>query len=111
MCFILFDLFGRSVLSQYFGETMDLLCVEQLNMTDSCVAERDRVIFDDMRVLDNLLQLERVFMPPCNYFGTVQKDILPFMRKVVATWMMEVSKGRPRPTTRIINLYALEGSI
>nr|CAD7452517.1 unnamed protein product [Timema tahoe] len=67
---------------------MDLLCVERL--TDSQFAINDKVIFKDMRVLRNLLDLEPKYIPPCNYFGTVQKDIQPFMRKVVATWMSEV---------------------
>ncbi|KAJ4435640.1 hypothetical protein ANN_18256 [Periplaneta americana] len=67
---------------------MDLLCVERLS---GCrLAERDRVIFEDMRVLQNLLDLETVYTPARNYFGTVQKDIQPFMRKVVSTWMLEV---------------------
>jgi len=43
-----------------------------------------------MRVLQNLLDLEIVYIPTCNYFDTVQKDILPYMRKVVSTWMLEV---------------------
>jgi cyclin D2 len=68
---------------------MDLLCAERL--ADCRLAERDRVIFEDMRVLQNLLDLEIVYTPTCNYFGTVQKDIQPFMRKVVSTWMLEVS--------------------
>ncbi|KDR14730.1 G1/S-specific cyclin-D2 [Zootermopsis nevadensis] len=67
---------------------MDLLCAERL--ADCRLAERDRVIFEDMRVLQNLLDLETVYTPTCNYFGTVQKDIQPFMRKVVSTWMLEV---------------------
>jgi cyclin D2 len=68
---------------------MDLLCAERL-VDSRLVAERDRVIFDDMRVLQNLLDLETVYIPTCNYFGTVQKDIKPYMRKVVSTWMLEV---------------------
>jgi cyclin D2 len=68
---------------------MDLLCAERL--VECRLAERDRVIFEDMRVLQNLLDLETVYTPTCSYFGTVQKDIQPFMRKVVATWMLEVS--------------------
>jgi len=67
---------------------MDLLCAERL--ADCRLAERDRVIFEDMRVLQNLLDLETVYIPTCNYFDTVQKDILPYMRKVVSTWMLEV---------------------
>lgn len=67
---------------------MDLLCAERL--ADCRLAERDRVIFKDMRVLQNLLDLETVYIPTCYYFGTVQQDIKPYMRKVVSTWMLEV---------------------
>lgn len=70
---------------------MDLLCAERL--ADCRLAERDRVIFEDMRVLQNLLDLETVYIPACNYFGTVQKDIQPYMRKVVSTWMLEVGNS------------------
>nr|CAD7438605.1 unnamed protein product [Timema bartmani] len=73
---------------------MDLLCVERL--TDSQFAINDKVIFKDMRVLRNLLDLEPKYIPPCNYFGTVQKDIQPFMRKVVATWMSEYQQQTGR---------------
>ncbi|XP_023709754.1 G1/S-specific cyclin-D2 [Cryptotermes secundus] len=71
---------------------MDLLCAERL--ADCRLAERDRVIFEDMRVLQNLLDLETSYIPTCNYFGTVQKDIQPFMRKVVSTWMLEVCEDQ-----------------
>lgn len=53
-------------------------------------AQRDAVIFEDLRVLHNLLDLEPVYVPPCNYFVVVQKDVQPYMRKVVSTWMLEV---------------------
>ncbi|PSN57267.1 G1/S-specific cyclin-D2 [Blattella germanica] len=66
---------------------MDLYCVERL--ADCRLAGRDRVIFEDMRVLQNLLDLEKMYIPSCNYFGTVQEEIQPYMRKVVATWMLE----------------------
>ncbi|KAJ9601044.1 hypothetical protein L9F63_000779, partial [Diploptera punctata] len=59
-------------------------------LADCRLAGRDRVIFEDMRVLHNLLDLENMYLPQCNYFETVQEDIQPFMRKVVTTWMLEV---------------------
>lgn len=68
---------------------MELICVE--NMSDSCFADRDAVIFGDIRVLNNLLETEQLYMPHCNYFAEVQHDIQPFMRKVVTTWMLEVN--------------------
>lgn len=68
---------------------MELICAEK--MTDCNFAERDRVIFNDIRVLRNLLETEEFYIPKCNYFVDVQHDIQPFMRKVVTTWMLEVS--------------------
>lgn len=79
---------------------MDLLCAEELGAGDDAqglhglhgrTAARDAVIFEDLRVLQNLLDLEPVYVPPCNYFLVVQRDIQPYMRKVVSTWMLEVS--------------------
>lgn len=71
---------------------MDLLCSEKLNTFDSCVAGIDPVIFQDMRVLQNLLKSESFYIPPCDYFTEVQNDIFPFMRNTVTTWMLEVKK-------------------
>ncbi|KAG5882106.1 hypothetical protein JTB14_016869 [Gonioctena quinquepunctata] len=67
---------------------MDLTCSE--NLANSCTAKRDRSIFDDPRVINNLLNEEAFSIPKCDYFQTVQNDIQPFMRKVVTTWMLEV---------------------
>ena len=45
------------------------------------------------RCLENALKAEEKRPQPiCTYFKTVQKDITPPMRKIVAEWMMEVSK-------------------
>ncbi|XP_050298699.1 G1/S-specific cyclin-D2 [Anthonomus grandis grandis] len=67
---------------------MDLTCAES---TNKCIrAVKDRVIFKDERVINNLLNEEIFYVPNCDYFTTVQNDIQPFMRKVVTTWMLEV---------------------
>lgn len=66
----------------------DLLCAERLG---DRLAEADPVIFHDHRVLDNLLDSESQYIPHCDYFLQLQPDLKPFMRKVVATWMLEVS--------------------
>ncbi|KAK1153133.1 G1/S-specific cyclin-D2-like isoform X1 [Acipenser oxyrinchus oxyrinchus] len=50
----------------------------------------DPNLLDDDRVLLNLLSIEERFLPQCSYFKYVQKDIEPFMRRMVATWMLEV---------------------
>ncbi|KAL0273218.1 UNVERIFIED_CONTAM: hypothetical protein PYX00_005947 [Menopon gallinae] len=67
----------------------DLFCCERLQ-PDLRKAEKDPVIFLDSRVLPNLLNLEKQYIPNCDYFSVVQYDIKPFMRKVVATWMLEL---------------------
>lgn len=68
---------------------MDLACIE--NLDDIRVAQRDRTIFDDDRVLENLLNSEFKYMPKFNYFLRMQTEVQPYMRKIVTTWMMEVS--------------------
>ncbi|XP_041647240.1 G1/S-specific cyclin-D1 [Cheilinus undulatus] len=42
------------------------------------------------RVLHTLLRAEENYLPSPNYFKCVQKEIVPKMRKIVATWMLEV---------------------
>lgn len=42
------------------------------------------------RVLRAMLKAEETCAPSVSYFKCVQKEILPAMRKVVATWMLEV---------------------
>ncbi|XP_067641074.1 G1/S-specific cyclin-D2 [Eurosta solidaginis] len=54
------------------------------------VATRDPIFLTD-RCLENALKAEeKLPQPVCTYFKTVQKDITPPMRKIVAEWMMEV---------------------
>ncbi|KAL0196388.1 hypothetical protein M9458_009960, partial [Cirrhinus mrigala] len=52
-------------------------------------AQRDPNIFCDERVLQSLLTVEDRYVPQGPYFKCVQKDIQPFMRRMVATWMLE----------------------
>uniref|UniRef100_A0AAZ3S7F1 G1/S-specific cyclin-D2 n=1 Tax=Oncorhynchus tshawytscha TaxID=74940 RepID=A0AAZ3S7F1_ONCTS len=66
---------------------MELLCLE----VDTIVrASLDPNLLCDDRVLQSLLTIEERFLPQCSYFKCVQKDIQPFMRRMVATWMLEV---------------------
>ncbi|EEB09987.1 G1/S-specific cyclin-D2, putative [Pediculus humanus corporis] len=67
----------------------DLFCCERLQ-PDLRKTEKDPVIFSDFRVINNLLNLEKQYIPSCDYFSNVQTDIKPFMRKIVSTWMLEV---------------------
>lgn len=78
---------------------MDLLCHEKLapsveNTTsrarNSQRTEGDSTMATDPQIIPNLLILEKTTIPPFNYFETIQKDIQPYMRKVVTAWMMEV---------------------
>lgn len=79
---------------------MDLSCEENMQNSansgsrravDSCVAGPDHALDRDPRLLLNLLTLERCHALHTDYFQNVQIDIQPFMRKVVTTWMLEVS--------------------
>ncbi|CAL8358976.1 unnamed protein product [Lota lota] len=42
------------------------------------------------RVLHALLRAEDYYLPATNYFKCVQKEIAPYMRRIVSTWMLEV---------------------
>ncbi|KAK9498134.1 hypothetical protein O3M35_004012 [Rhynocoris fuscipes] len=70
-----------------------LLCVEKVNQ-DTREAQYDRVIYNDNRVLKNLLLQQDISLPRFNYFKQIQSDIQPYMRKVVANWMMEVCEDQ-----------------
>lgn len=57
-------------------------------------AYRDSNLLTD-RVLNALLRAEDKYLPAPNYFKCVQRDIAPYMRKIVATWILEVSPPLP----------------
>jgi hypothetical protein len=65
----------------------ELLCTEKMELRR---AARDKVIFADQRVMDNLLEAERLTMITFDCFVHVQKDITSLMRRIVVNWMMEV---------------------
>lgn len=70
--------------------TMELLCLE---MDTNIRALPDPNLLCDERVLQSLLTIEERFLPQYSYFKGVQKDIQPFMRRMVATWMLEVYRN------------------
>lgn len=70
---------------------VDLVCKEIIyDEVDNQFAEPDPTMVADVRVIQNLIGLERLTIPSCNYFNSVQQDIKPNMRKIVTTWMLEV---------------------
>lgn len=79
--------FGHAVKA---SGTMELLCLE---LDTNIRAKPDPNLLCDDRVLHSLLTIEEGFLPNY-YFKSVQKDIQPFMRRMVATWMLEVKQPR-----------------
>ncbi|XP_068117164.1 G1/S-specific cyclin-D1 [Hyperolius riggenbachi] len=65
---------------------MELLCCEVDTIRR---AHLDRNLLTD-QVLQTMLKAEDNCCPSTNYFKCVQKEILPYMRKIVGTWMLEV---------------------
>lgn len=77
----------------------ELLCSEPLDSLDSdseaceegCQSFYDPAILNHPQVMRRLKDLELMMRQPKNYFTTNSKnEILPYMRKVVASWMLEV---------------------
>lgn len=69
---------------------MDLLCCENGVFPDEVKAYLDPTLLNDDRVLENLLKDDACYSSLTNYFGTIQLQITPEMRKIVADWMWEV---------------------
>lgn len=59
------------------------------------------------RVLRAMLKAEETCAPSVSYFKCVQKEILPSMRKIVATWMLEVRGFGRLSETLFLQLVAL----
>lgn len=89
---------------------MELMCAERVSSSGSEDGARTRPVTaaagpDPVllrrRVLDNLLRTEERYAVTANYFGTVQTELTPQMRRLVAEWMLEVSEVylhySPRP--------------
>uniref|UniRef100_T1IGW1 Cyclin-like domain-containing protein n=1 Tax=Strigamia maritima TaxID=126957 RepID=T1IGW1_STRMM len=71
-----------------------LYCPEATHEIETNRARADRVLFDDYRIVPNLLTCERKYHPTCDYLVKVQTDIKQHMRREVATWMLEVCEER-----------------
>lgn len=69
------------------------MCSENIvadSSLDMNCAEIDKTMIKDPRVVKNLLELERSTVIKFDYFKQIQEEITPYMRGVVASWMMEV---------------------
>lgn len=67
----------------------------ELACNESCTSLYQKAIHDtnllnDERVLERMLQLEDHYVPRCDYFKVLQREITVKMRKIVVTWMFEV---------------------
>lgn len=54
-------------------------------------AGRDLAVTGDLRTLHRLTALEKSCQVS-SYFGTVQTDIQPYMRRLLAAWMFQVCR-------------------
>lgn len=73
--------------------------------TGRCVILRagsDPAVSGDLRTLHHLTALEKTCQLSA-YFGTVQRDIQPHMRRLLAVWMLQVSKLVKLPSTKSIS--------
>lgn len=66
---------------------MDLLCCETETVTR---VYDDPALLEDSRVFENLLVTEDRYTISSCYFKCLQTDLKPYMRRVVADWMLEV---------------------
>ncbi|XP_028854790.1 G1/S-specific cyclin-D3 [Denticeps clupeoides] len=53
-------------------------------------ASRDPVLTGDRRLWQNLVTLEKAHQTSDSYFGSVQTDINPHMRRLLTEWMLQV---------------------
>lgn len=95
---------------------MELLCAERVSPGSAgaappaapraaAAAAPDPVLLR-RRVLDNLLRTEERYAVTANYFGAVQTEVTPHMRRLVAEWMLEVRPDavpvQPHPPRAIL---------
>ncbi|XP_026313828.1 G1/S-specific cyclin-D3 [Hyposmocoma kahamanoa] len=81
---------------------MELLCAERVSPGSAgrgrpqaapLAAAPDPVVLR-RRVLTNLLRAEERYAVTANYFGAVQTEVTPHMRRLVAEWMLEVCEDQ-----------------
>ncbi|MCJ8744104.1 hypothetical protein PDJAM_G00114960 [Pangasius djambal] len=78
---------------------MELICRENeqfLSATEESSERRpvragcDPVLTGDNRVWRNLTSLEKNHAISESYFGTIQRDVQPYMRRILTVWMLQV---------------------
>ncbi|KAL2090539.1 hypothetical protein ACEWY4_012802 [Coilia grayii] len=80
---------------------MDLMCYENEALARTSADELDTsgpniraccdpVLTKDDRVWKNLMILEKLSQTSNSFFGSVQTDIQPYMRRILAVWMLQV---------------------
>ena len=83
--------------------SQQLFCYEVETITR---AYPDPVLLNDERVLNNLLAAEDKYTPCSDYFGNhFQQELRPFMRKMVAQWMFEVSVGMLHSVSGYMSIF------
>ncbi|KAF7690069.1 G1/S-specific cyclin-D3 [Silurus meridionalis] len=80
---------------------MDLTCRENVHFSQNdkesvgpVLAACDPVLLRDPRVWRNLEVLEQSCTISGSYFGTVQKEVQPRMRKILTMWMLKVCEDQ-----------------
>lgn len=59
-------------------------------------AVSDRSVTGDARVLQHLTAMEKTCCPVSPYLDTVQRDIQPYMRRILVEWMFRVCMSLQR---------------
>ncbi|RNA18189.1 G1 S-specific cyclin-D2 [Brachionus plicatilis] len=68
--------------------------IESLISTASLRAPNDHHLLSDHRNLTSLLFLEDLYRIQSDYFSHIQTEIKPWMRKMLANWMLEVCRNQ-----------------
>ena len=73
---------------------------KQIDSAEFCLklnkATVDMKLLNDERLVKNLLDLEDFYRVQSNYFQHVQTEIKPWMRKMLANWMLDVCRNQSR---------------
>ncbi len=73
------------------AEDPQLVVQQQLHKLLYVPSHADRNLLANDRVIRNMVRCERLYLPTVpDYFRTVQSDVKPHMRKIVADWLLEV---------------------